>query len=136
MSITRSAIQREIASIKERFPPPPKDHTYRLLKEIYMLHKEIGDEAPATLETLLKAKHQQMHHNVKKNSFRILIELTSGWIDARLKSRYANALMFAHIKEAKPTGIIKFMKKHGGIQKCDKKCRAILKRRSKRVKAH
>ena len=126
-----SVVRKRIRQTQNKFPPPPKDYTYKFLREIYRMRSEFGEPMPANVQALLQAEHATMHHKVQKEYYRVLIELTADWIDPRLKSRYCNALLFALKSRVKAKDLISFMKSQGGINACDKKYR-----RMRSVKAH
>lgn len=121
--LTLAQAKSRIKSIQEKFPQPPEDYTYNYLLAVYRLRKAVGRPIQPEVDAYLKTKHGGLHHNVAKQYFRVLIELTASWINPKMKSRYANALLFALEKKVLNQNLIDFMKQQGGIKACDEKYR-------------
>jgi hypothetical protein len=135
--VSPNTIRKRVDQIKGKFPPPPADRTYKYLAAIWRLRHDMGDPLPINVREFIKSKQGTKHHNLGASVFRLLIELTAyddedndvEWPDKRLRSRYANALDFAHQKGVARKGVIAFMKANGGFNGCDRAFRKARKAR-------
>jgi hypothetical protein len=77
-------------------------------------------------EAILQKEGRRVDGRIKRKVFRFLIELTCR-ADAKLKSRYSNALEFARLRGCSPEELVGFVKRNG-IEQCAKRYVAYRKR--------
>jgi hypothetical protein len=88
---------------------------YRFLRDVYQVYLELRSRRIARKATRRIAK--RMHLGTRKNShpIRILIEASAGGEDNRTKSRWTQALKYAHGWLQPPDRLTWFFEKNGGI---------------------
>lgn len=62
---------------------------------------------------------RKLDRRVTRTANRLLVELTCK-SDIKLKSRYANALEFARMKECDASQVMRFIREREGIEKCSR----------------
>jgi hypothetical protein len=69
---------------------------------------------------------------LKKRTLRLLLAILYPK-DSKLASRYSNALRYALLKKCAPNNLAAFIRQNGGIEACDRKYRAHMRKRLKRT---
>jgi len=99
-----------------------RDDIYVILTVIYRTgRKWLNRGVSHTLQDAI-LEHEQIRadRRAKRNVFRFLIEITCR-VEIKLRSRYANALQYARVRNCVPSGLTDFIKRKGGIEECAKK---------------
>jgi len=95
-----------------------KDQILLYLAEVYKTAKRMRAQKKSdVLRQLRDDLRLTLDARVSSTSYRLLIELTSK-CDIKLKSRYANALMFARHMQWTSAQLQHLIAENGGIEKC------------------
>jgi hypothetical protein len=100
-----------------------RDAIYLLLVAVYRAGRQWRHNVSAALarRILTEDKMIRVDRRATRNVFRFLVEFTCQKMDVKLRSRYSNALGFAHLSNCEPANLRAFMKSNGGIEQCAKK---------------
>jgi hypothetical protein len=100
-----------------------RDGIYLLLMEIYRIGRRwIKSRHAREMRDAFIYENLLIDRRAKKNVFRFLIEV--GYpVKVTFRSRYANALRYAHAHDCRDANLTHFLKSKGGIEKCDKRFR-------------
>jgi hypothetical protein len=99
-----------------------RDDVYLLMTATYRIGCKWREcHVSAALRDAVTAHEEiRVDHRAQRNVFRFLIELA--WsVKIKLRSRYANALQYARVRNCVPSGLTDFIKRNGGIEECAKK---------------
>ena len=97
-----------------------RDDIYLLLTEIYRVGRKWIKQAPRGLKRNLIARlDRSFDRRTTRSAFRFLIEVTLKKIDPKAKQRYANALRYGHMRHCPSQQLAEFIKRSGGIEKCE-----------------
>jgi hypothetical protein len=112
---------RAIAAGLSRSP----DDIYLVLSEIYGVGRKWlkSGQASEIRDGVIQRMGLRFDRRVKKRLFRFWIEVGYD-VNVKLRSRYANALRYAHAHDCPRGSLREFLKSRGGIEKCDKRFRA------------
>ena len=109
-----------------------RDSIYLLLKEIYRVGRKWlkSNKAKELRDAVIGLKSFRIDSRARKNIFRFLIEV--GYpVRKTYRSRYANALRYAHAHNCPSENLARFITSRGGIEECDKLFRALQRKRSR-----
>jgi hypothetical protein len=96
-----------------------RDDIYLLLAEIYRVaRKWLKLGQPGLRRQLIARLKRRFDRRTTKSVFRFLIEATLQETDVKARSRYSNALRYAHAKNRPHQQLIVFIKRNGGIEMC------------------
>jgi hypothetical protein len=100
------------------------------LAEVYKSAGQLRTQKKSdVLRQIRDYSHLTLDARISSTPYRLLIELTCT-CDIKLKSRYANALMFARLKRCTASQLKLFIKAYGGIEKCA--CAYLLEKRRRK----
>lgn len=102
-----------------------RDAIYLLLMEIYRIGRRWikSNHAREMRDAVIYHENLLIDRRARKNVFRFLIEV--GYpVKVTFRSRYTNALRYAHAHDCSDANLTGFLKSRGGIEKCDKRYRA------------
>jgi hypothetical protein len=87
----------------------------RYLKDVYRVYRDLRSRRLANKATLHIAKLLKLPVRVSSHPIRILIEASVGPEDNRAKSRWTQALKYAHGWLVPPEKLKRFFEKNGGV---------------------
>ena len=98
-----------------------RNDVYVLMTEIYRIGRKWLNRgvSRALRDAILEHEKVRVDRRTTRKVFRFLIELTCS-LDTKLKSRYANAMEYARLRDCPATELTEFLKKDG-IEKSAKK---------------
>jgi hypothetical protein len=129
------SIQEDLDAIREKAPRPAPPPIEEYLKAIYQTRHKWTKSDWMGIKKYLRARAKtSLHRNVGRDSFRIIIALTSQHAKAPAVSKYMSILKYARKQKFKTNQLLAFYKKHGSLNKCvafiRKQARSRKKRRS------
>jgi hypothetical protein len=111
-------LEAELAKVREVAPPPPSDDPiYKYLKGVYRLRYKL--ECSPEWKKIVQKYHNARRLRIEKNYTRFIIERTAGdHLTDNMKHKYKVAIDLAFKERIEPAGVIAFIKKQGGLNKC------------------
>lgn len=109
-----------------------RDGIYLLLGEIYDVARdwlECGQAEKIKL-ALIQLRKSRIDRRLRRNAFRFLVEQSCPAVNKTVRSRYANALRYAFAHHCPGSRVTEFIKSRGGIEECDKRFRALRRRKT------
>ena len=110
-----------------------RDDVYLLMIVIYRVGQKwiTSNQAKEMRRSVIQQLKLRIDRRARKSVFRFLIEVTYP-VDVKLRSRYANALHYAHAHKCPPDDLPGFLKSKGGIEGCAKRY-IMMRPRTRRV---
>ncbi len=111
-------LETELTKVREVAPPPPSaDPIYKYLKRVYRLWHKL--EGSPEWKKIIQKYHEAHRLRIEKNYIRFIIERTAGdHVTDNMKHKYKVAIDLAFEEGVEPGGVIAFIKKQGGLNKC------------------
>jgi hypothetical protein len=99
-----------------------RDSVYVLMTAIYRVGRKWLSRglSHALQDAILEHEKVRVDRRARRKVFRFLIEIGFR-VDMQRRSRYANALEYARVRNCMPAGLTDFIKRNGGIEECAKK---------------
>jgi hypothetical protein len=115
-----ASIQKDLDAIREKAPRPPPPPVEEYLKAIYQKRRVWNKSSQwRTIRNKLRAHAKaNLHRNVGRDSFRILIALTSPHAKPPTISKYMTILKYARKKNLSPNQFLEFYNRHGSVNNC------------------
>ena len=111
-------LEAELEKVRALAPPPPSDDPiYKHLRRVYRLWHKL-ENSPKWKKAVQKY-HKAHGLRIEKHYIRFIIQQTAGdHVKDGMKHKYKATLDLASEEGVKPTDVIAFIKKQGGLNKC------------------
>jgi hypothetical protein len=109
-----------------------RDGIYLLLVEIYDVGRDWLErgQAEKIRRALVQLGKSHVDRRLRRNAFRFLVEQSCSAANKTVRSRYANALRYASAHHCPSSRLPEFIKSRGGIEECDRRFRALRRRKA------
>ena len=115
----RASIQEDLDTLREKAPRPAPPPIEEYLKAIYQTRRKWTKSDWKGIKKDLRARAKtSLHRNVGRDSFRILIALTSPHAKPPTISKYMTILKYTRKQNLSPNRFLEFYNRHGSVNNC------------------